>query len=371
MTLPPDKIALACDLLRSRDLDGLIVYSDGSCNILTASYLQYVAGFRPIGPHAAAVLSRRGAVSLVVPAWDVDRVRRRTWIDDVRGCDAFAPTLANACRTLGISGRIGLAGGDQMAHAMYASLSPPSAFEPADDIVEAMAADKPPEEVALIRRVAAIADVGFLAFREATRVGVREYELVAETEYAMRQAGADDNFILIGSGPHNDAMRAPTDRRLEAGDIVIGEITPVVGGQFIQLCRTISIGPPPQVLVEKYDLLLRAYRAAVSRLIVGAPASVVASTINAMLADAGYREYCYPPYMRTRGHGFGVGSVMPGMVIDEDTTHLLGEYQVIVVHPNQYLPETGYLACGETFLVTSDGSERLSRTDTRLYTNET
>jgi Xaa-Pro aminopeptidase len=193
---------------------------------------------------------------------------------------------------------------------------------------------------------------------------------VAETEYAMRQAGADDNFILIGSGPHNDAMRAPTDRRLEAGDIVIGEITPVVGGQFIQLCRTISIGPPPQVLVEKYDLLLRAYRAAVSRLIVGAPASVVASTINAMLAAAGYREFCYPPYMRTRGHGFGVGSVTPGMVIDEDTTHLLGEHQVIVVHPNQYLPETGYLACGETLLVTSDGSERLSRTDTRLYTNE-
>ena len=28
--------------------------------------------------------------------------------------------------------------------------------------------------------------------------------------------------------------------------------------------------------------------------------------------------------------------------------------QVVVVHPNQYLPETGYLACGETFVVTHE-----------------
>jgi hypothetical protein len=40
---------------------------------------------------------------------------------------------------------------------------------------------------------------------------------------------------------------------------------------------------------------------------------------------------------------------------------------VVVVHPNQYLPATGYLACGETVLVTPTGADRLSRTETRLY----
>lgn len=49
---------------------------------------------------------------------------------------------------------------------------------------------------------------------------------------------------------------------------------------------------------------------------------------------------------------------------------MLARHQVVAVHPNQYLPETGYLACGETVLVTETGVERLAGTETRLYVNE-
>ncbi len=55
-----------------------------------------------------------------------------------------------------------------------------------------------------------------------------------------------------------------------------------------------------------------------------------------------------PPYMRSRGHGFAVGSIAPGGEIDDKMKVNLEKYQVIAVHPNQYIPETGYLACGET-----------------------
>ena len=61
--------------------------------------------------------------------------------------------------------------------------------------------------------------------------------------------------------------------------------------------------------------------------------------------------------MRARGHGFGVGSIAPGAVIDDETTVSFERDQIVVVHPNQYIPETGYLACGETFLVTEAGAE--------------
>ena len=44
--------------------------------------------------------------------------------------------------------------------------------------------------------------------------------------------------------------------------------------------------------------------------------------------------------------------------------------QVVVVHPNQYLPETGYLACGETVLITDTGYERLQESPTTLYVKE-
>jgi Xaa-Pro aminopeptidase len=31
-----------------------------------------------------------------------------------------------------------------------------------------------------------------------------------------------------------------------------------------------------------------------------------------------------------------------------------------VMHPNQYLPETGYLMCGEPVVITPDGAKELS-----------
>jgi Xaa-Pro aminopeptidase len=324
-----------------------------------------------MGPHNAAVVSGDGRVALLVqPAWDAARVRQRSWIDDVRGVDDFADALCDTLRRLRIAGTVGLAGGRQMPFPLHAAISTAVALEPADDLVDEIAREKSREELAIVYRCAAAADAGFEAFRRAARVGAAEYEIVAEVEHAMRRAGADDNFILMASGPHNTAMRAPTDRRVAPGDLVVGEITPVCAGQFIQLCRTVSVGEPAAAVVEGYDLLVRAYESALQQVRAGVPASIIASTIDAILAEAGFAEYCRPPYMRTRGHGFGVGSVAPGALIDADTHQPLLEQQVVVVHPNQYLPATGYLACGETVLVTAGGLERLAKTATRLYVNE-
>ena len=365
------KLDDAVRLMAEQRIGGLIVYSNGTVNILRASYLHYVAGFAPMGPNNAAVISSTGQVVLLVePAWDARRAKRRSWIGDVRGTDDFPDALRAALRDLGISGAVGLAGGSEMPHWIYEALYKEVQVRPADEIIDTIARTKTPEELALVRKVAAIADTGFEAFHRFSRVGVREYELVAEMEYAMRCAGADDNFILMSSGSHNTAMRNPTDRRLAPGDIVIGEITPVCQGQFIQLCRTVVIGEPNPVLVEKYDLLIEAWRAAVGRVKANEPASIIALTIDGILSGAGYARYCQPPYMRTRGHGFGVGSVAPGATLDRETKLPLLENQVVVVHPNQYLPETGYLACGETYLVGKSGAERLSHTETKLYVND-
>ncbi len=136
---------------------------------------------------------------------------------------------------------------------------------PADEIIEEMVREKGEKELAAVRKASRIADIGAKAFLDYARVGVREYELVAEMEYAMRSAGADDIFLLLSSGKHNREMHEPTDRRLERGDIVIGEITPGCDGQFIQLCRTVVIGKPNAVLVEKYDMLIRALNASLRR----------------------------------------------------------------------------------------------------------
>ena len=369
--MDPQKLTEVVERLNQRGLDGLVIYSRGTGFVLRPAYLYYFCGVRPMGRNNAAIISKSGKVLLLVePPWDSIRVQAKTWIKDVRGTSYFLKDLEEILGHFDITGVLGVVGSDDMTQDLYEAMTKHVRIEVANDIVEEMARGKTERDLAVIRKTAHIADRGFQAFLKHTRVGIREYELLAETEYAMRSAGADDIFNMVSSGAHSHAMHAPADRRLAPGDIVIGELTAACEGQFIQLCRTVVLGEPSHVLKEKYGLLVQGLREALKEVKSGNPASSISRAMNKVISEAGYAKYCYPPYMRARGHGFGVGSIAPGAVIDDDTNVNLEGHQVVIVHPNQYLPETGYLACGETVLVTDTGPERLSETETKLYSNE-
>jgi Xaa-Pro aminopeptidase len=97
----------------------------------------------------------------------------------------------------------------------------------------------------------------------------------------------------------------------------------------------------------------------------GAPMSAVCGAINAVLEAEGYGEYCHPPHIRRRGHGLGFGSIRPGDVSLDNHT-VLAEGMVFMIHPNQHLPETGYLLCGEPVLLTANGAEPLTTRQSAL-----
>jgi Xaa-Pro dipeptidase len=358
-------------LMNQKGLNGLIIYSRGVSNMLTPSYLQYFAEFRPMGPRNAAVVTKSGEAALLVePPWDSFRASSKTWIKDVRGGSDFVKDLVGLLRQLRLSGPVGVVASREMTFEVYSAIKRAVDVQKVDDILEEIAQVKTERELELIRKVARVTDAGADAFINGARVGVREYELVAELEYVMRSEGADDIFILMSSGKHNNEMHEPTDRRFREGDVIIGEISPGCEGQFMQLCRTVYLGKPSPVLHEKYDILLRALDASLAAMRTGASAALITSTMNQVIGEAGYAKYCGPPYMRSRGHGFGVGSIAPGAELTDKMQTRLERHQVVAVHPNQYIPETGYLACGESVLVTDTGVERLSKTETKLYVKE-
>src|SRR5204863_4071043 len=139
------------------------------------------------------------------------------------------------------------------------------------------------------------------------------------------------------------------------GDIVLAEITPSVRGQLAQICRTLVIGRASDELARKYELVLAAMDAGIAAAVPGAAMSEVCGAINAVLEAEGYGEYCHPPHIRRRGHGLGFASVRPGDVALDNRTQLQAG-MIFMIHPNQYLPETGYLLCGEPVLLTADGA---------------
>jgi Xaa-Pro dipeptidase len=181
----------------------------------------------------------------------------------------------------------------------------------------------------------------------------------------MKTLDAEDNFLLLCAGPHNRAVAPSTGRKLARGDIILAEITPSYRGQLTQICRTVTVGDPSEELCRKYALVVEAMNRGIAAARPGVAMAEVCRAINAVLEAQGYGEYCHPPHIRRRGHGLGFASVRPGDVSLDNAT-VLEPDMLFMIHPNQYLPETGYLLCGEPVVITARGAEVLTREQSSL-----
>jgi len=195
--------------------------------------------------------------------------------------------------------------------------------------------------------------------------GMTEDALAVELKGYMKTLGAEDNFLLLCAGPHNRAVQPSTGRKLARGDIILAEITPSYRGQLTQICRTVVIGDPPEMLSRKYELVVQAMNEGIAAARPGVPMGQVCAAINAVLEAQGYGEYCHPPHIRRRGHGLGFAATRPGDVSLDNAT-VLEPDMLFMIHPNQYLPETGYLLCGEPVLITARGADALTREQSSL-----
>ena len=215
------------------------------------------------------------------------------------------------------------------------------------------------QELAAARKATAIAELGYRYLLDIVRPGMRECDLAIEVNLHMRELGANDSFLMLNCGPRQDAVMPSSERPIEMGDLLLCELSPSVEGQFTQICRTVSIGPAQAIVEEKYPLLVAAMHDGIRSVRPGARLGDVCMAIDDHLSGAGYAQYSRPPFIRRRGHGLGSGSTSPGDVaVDNDTK--LEPGMLFMVHPNQFLPETGYMMCGEPVVVTQTGFEILS-----------
>jgi Xaa-Pro aminopeptidase len=299
------------------------------------------------------------------PAWDMERAKEESRVRNVQPWDGLWNRLANQI------GKAGLIGREAMNVELHDELVKALDQTPvnAKHIVENMARRKSEFELERLRRAASIADAGVQALHEDARIGLKEFELAAIVEYKMRSLGAEDNFGMVVANSHNQALHPPTDRIVRSGDIVIGEITPCIGGLFVQICRTMVLGKPAPVVSEKYAILKKAMGLGLDAAKTGAPASEIAAAINGTFIAAGYEKYCRPPFMRVRGHGLGCGSSAPGNLEDENKTKL-EEGMTFIIHPNQYIPETGYMTLGDTVVMTADKAEPMTKSSWDIYVKD-
>ena len=347
-----DRLAAVLAAMAQAQVDRLLLLGNGHHMIDLDNPVAHLTGYRSVGP-AALSLEADGRLRLLAHRDEEDAVAALGY--EVRLTHDLQTDLADFAG----QGRFSVVGLADAPRPLALAFSGASAAPQLDALFYAATAAKTEDEIVAGRRATTIAEEGYRYLLDIVRPGMRECDLAIEVNLFMRARGANDSFLMLNCGPRQDAVMPSSERPIEAGDLLLCELSPSVEGQFTQICRTVAIGAASRIVEEKYPLLSAAMHEGIAQVKPGARLGDVCLAIDDHLSAAGYAQYSRPPFIRRRGHGLGCGSTAPGDVsVDNDTR--LEEGMLFMVHPNQFLPETGYMMCGEPVLCTATGFEILT-----------
>lgn len=335
-------------------------------NAWQGDYLRYAADFGILEGHGIAVVAADGAVELYLDS-AVEAERAEAEVPGVKV--VLARDIARA-----VGARLDRAANHRIAAAprrfmpnWLADAERSFALEDGTALLDTLLMHKVPAEIEAIRRAAKIADDAYAAFREAVKIGRPQYELVADVEAHLRRHGCPDNFMIIGSGGKDVlGMTPPSDRRIAAGDLVTTELTPCVEGYYVQICRTVVVGRATEAQRRAFGVFREALEAGVAAVRPGATAADVARAENDVFRKYALGDYVTSKWTRVRGHGVGLFcDSKPHILEDVDTPLVPG--MALIVHPNTYHPDVGYLVLGDSVVVTERGADVLCGTPRELF----
>ena len=335
-------------------------------NAWQGDYLRYAADFGILEGHGIALVAADGTTELFLDsATEAERAEAETPGAKIQ----FAADIARA-----VGARLDRVANHRLAAAprrflpsWLADTGRSFALDDGTALLDRLLMHKLPAEIAVLRRAAQLADDAYAAFRQAVRPGRRQYEVIADMEAYLRGRGCPDNFMIIGSGGKEVlGMTPPSERRIGAGDLVTTELTPALEGYFVQICRTLVVGRASDAQRRAFDVFREALEAGIAAVRPGATAADVARAENDVFRQHGLGEYTTSKWTRVRGHGLGLFcDSKPHLLEDVETPLVPG--MALIVHPNTYHPEVGYLVLGDSLVVTESGAEVLCKTPRELF----
>ncbi len=137
-----------------------------------------------------------------------------------------------------------------------------------------------------------------------------------------------------GAMPHG----RPTNKKLKVNEAITIDFGVVYQGYQSDMTRTISIGKPPKIIKEIYDVVLEAQLSAIESIKEGTRASDVDKVAREIIDKHGFGEY----FNHGLGHGIGLGD---GEVptLNPNSEDILVEGMVMSCEPGIYIPNVGEL----------------------------
>jgi Xaa-Pro aminopeptidase len=326
---------LVREFMEADGLECLIVYGAYSMvgtdtGQVNAVYLSNYAGI----VQTYVVFPLRGEPTLFLSfGYHIPNARNLSVIKDIRwpGFD-LARGVCDRLRELGLEeGRIGVVGPFsswfdisipvEHHHTLTATL-PRAKFRVVTKGFENVRLVKSAEEIRYLERGAAMTDVAQEAICLATRPGVRHSELRDIAFDVAGRCGGKVSLYHVSSTPMANPQEFypdcfPTHRKVEAGDVVMTEISVGYGGYFGKLFATYFMGEPSSEYRRLVEIAATVYDEAVATLKPGSTGRDVGKLL-APIREAGYTTgivlvggwsaYNHPPNVGAIEESFGAST---------------------------------------------------------------
>jgi Xaa-Pro aminopeptidase len=268
-----------------------------------------------------------------------------------------------------VSGTIGLLGTAAMSFALVDSLKRKLAnakFVDASDVVDRIKAVKSQEEIALMRRTAAMQDAAMEAVFAAIKPGMRDLEVAAVAEQVGHRFGSEQGLFLCASGPVGTAT-VFGNRHLQNRIICEGDTFTLLvenngpGGYYTELGRTCVLGKASQEMKDEFAFVLEAQQFTLQMLKPGASCRQAWDAYNQFM-----REHGRPEEKRLHCHGQGYDMVERPLVRFDETMPIAAN-MVVSCHPT-YVTERTYSWACDNFLIGASGVvERLHKFPQKIF----
>jgi Xaa-Pro dipeptidase len=217
---------------------------------------------------------------------------------------------------------------------------------------------KDKEELELMRKAGELTSQGMKAAYETIKPGIKEYEVAAEIEYAMRKKGSCGTAFetIVASGirsafPHGGC----TDRKIQKGDLVVVDIGATYKHYCSDMTRTITAGKPSKKQKKLYEIVKQAQEKAFQAVKPKTKAKDIDAISRKIIKDAGYGEY----YVHGLGHGVGL-EIHELPTLNQGSKDRLAVGNVVTVEPGIYIVGFGGIRIEDTILVRKRKAEKFT-----------
>jgi Xaa-Pro aminopeptidase len=363
-------------LMAERDLDALVVRAPD--NVL------YLTDYWCMKGYDLAVFPREGEATLVVLEPQAEEAGR-SWAGNLQhfaGYDATdpRPPLVRAVEAtqaviaergyerIGLELSLGTQASDIMVgepttytHDFFHAFG--TNIDDATPLLAEARAIKTTQEIERIRLANELAAEAMEHVRGMIRPGMTEAEAAAIFEGYVHGVGTGyrgqvelaRGFTLVWSGPGIRTFTATGSRPVVEGQPTLFEIWVCCDGYWADHTKNLCVGRLEPRYAELLEALQGVYDGAVASLRDGAELAELDRTIREGIAAAGYPGQPSHPIC----HGVGARAHEPPFA-HQAGGGVMREGMVLAIEPGIYWPGGGGLRLEDNFLVTADGSEKLS-----------